>query len=335
MDAATLASAMGCSRAVADRYVAAFNAAMLQAGCTTVNRAAMWCAQLGHESAGLKFMREIWGPTAAQRRYEGRTDLGNTQPGDGKRFAGHGPIQITGRHNHTLVSRWAHSKGYVPTPDYFVDRPDELAGDQYGFLGAVWYWTVARPAINGMCDRGDLVGVTRAINGGTNGLTDRRTRWERGLRLGNALLPSSMATAVRQAASSIAPVPTRRPRGDSMYFETPEPQALEKWDWPTIRIPFAFDPIGGWGGKCILKVDHGGRGGWIHLARWWLRDAGWSANLPTHHWQDHPLGASRGHAGSERFVGFGWQTAPPVGADQIEIVTSAPDGVHVQMIYEK
>lgn len=191
MDAATLAEAMGCPRDRADTYLAAFNAAMLQANCRTVNRAAMWCAQLGHESTGLRHMQEIWGPTAAQRRYEGRADLGNTQPGDGSRFRGHGPIQITGRHNHALVSRWAHQHGSVPTPTYFVDRPDDLAGARYGFLGAVWYWTVARPQINELCDRGDLVGVTRAINGGTNGLDDRRRRWDACRRLGNRILPTA------------------------------------------------------------------------------------------------------------------------------------------------
>lgn len=172
------------------RYAAlapAFNAGLVQAGCTTVLRAAMWCAQLGHESIGLKFMNEI----ASGQAYEGRLDLGNTQPGDGRRFKGHGPIQITGRANHTAVSRWAHQHGYVPTAAYFVDHPDELGADRYGFLGAVWYWTVARPRINQFCDAGDLVAVTNAINGGVNGLAARRHRWEACLRLGDALLPDA------------------------------------------------------------------------------------------------------------------------------------------------
>src|SRR5690606_36318146 len=117
----------------------AFNAALLQAGCTTVDRVAMFDAQIGHESGGVQWMEEL----ADGRAYEWRQDLGNVFAGDGPRFKGHGPIQITGRHNHTKVSEWAHSKGYVPTPTYFVDNPGELAGDRYGLLGAVCYWTVA------------------------------------------------------------------------------------------------------------------------------------------------------------------------------------------------
>lgn len=191
MDTATLISAMGNNPYVPyDRYAAltpAFNAAMLQAECTTVDRAAMWCAQIGHESGGLRYMQEI----ASGDAYDTRTDLGNTPQvdGDGRRYKGHGPIQITGKYNHARVSEWAHANGYVPTPTYFVDFPDELAGDRYGFLGAVWYWTVARP-MNRYADARDIDGATRAVNGGTNGLDDRRARWEHCLRIGPAILPT-------------------------------------------------------------------------------------------------------------------------------------------------
>ncbi|NKT99829.1 hypothetical protein GS917_25340 [Rhodococcus hoagii] len=187
MDVDGLSRAMG-GTVSRERYAAllpAFTAAMREAGCTTVERAAMWCAQLGHESNGLLWMEEL----ASGADYEGRRDLGNTQPGDGRRFKGRGPIQVTGRHNYTECSRWAHGRGLVPTPTYFVDNPAELASDRYGFVGAVWYWTAARPQLNALADARDIVAATRAINGGTNGLPDRQLRYTRCLALGAALLP--------------------------------------------------------------------------------------------------------------------------------------------------
>ncbi len=73
---------------------------MLFRQINTPARAAAFLAQVGHESGQLRYLREIWGPTPAQVRYEGRADLGNAQPGDGKRFMGRGLIQITGRKNY-------------------------------------------------------------------------------------------------------------------------------------------------------------------------------------------------------------------------------------------
>lgn len=199
MDVATLREAMGRTLSL-ERYaelVPAVNTALRMADCTTINRAAMWCAQVGHESLGLRYQQEIWGPTAQQKKYDpasgsslART-LGNTVAGDGSRFRGHGWLQITGRGHHASVSKWAHGKGYVPTATYFVDRPEELGSDRYAGLAVAWYWTVARPDINTLSDRGDLETVTRRINGGTTGLADRQARWDRCRKLGAALLPAA------------------------------------------------------------------------------------------------------------------------------------------------
>lgn len=190
MDGHTLAVAMG-ERIPIERYKALagpFTQAMQRAGCTTVARAAMWCAQLAHESGGLKWVRELWGPTPAQAGYEGRRDLGNTQPGDGFRFRGRGALQLTGRHNYTRLSEWAHEHGFVPTRDFFVANPEALEQDQYVFLGAVWYWTVARPQLNELSDALNVREVTRQINGGYNGLGTRIENFQRAMSLGNALL---------------------------------------------------------------------------------------------------------------------------------------------------
>src|SRR5437867_7559889 len=85
-------------------YLPALNAAMQARTIDTPLRTAAFVAQLAHESGEFRWMEEIWGPTPAQLRYEPPSDLaaklGNTQPGDGKRFKGRGPIQITGRFNY-------------------------------------------------------------------------------------------------------------------------------------------------------------------------------------------------------------------------------------------
>lgn len=134
-----LSRAMGGSLPI-DRYrqlVPAVLDALRQSECNTPQRIAQWFAQVGHESAGFRYMREIADGSA----YEGRADLGNVQPGDGVRYAGRGPIQVTGRFNYEQLSRWSFDRQLVPTPTYFVDNPEDLEKDQYAFLGAIWYWT--------------------------------------------------------------------------------------------------------------------------------------------------------------------------------------------------
>ena len=117
-------------------------------------------SQVGHESGGLQFMEEI----ASGQQYEGRVDLGNTQPGDGRRFKGRGPIQVTGRNNYSTLSKWAFERNLVPSATFFVDQPEQLGSDQYGFIGVVWYWTSARD-MNKFADAGDIEGGSVAVNG--------------------------------------------------------------------------------------------------------------------------------------------------------------------------
>lgn len=128
-------------------------------------RLAGFVAQVAHESGRLVYVSELWGPTAAQARYEGRKDLGNTQPGDGSRFRGRGLIQVTGRANYR---RAAEALG--------IDceaRPQLLALPEYAAESAAWFWTTH--GLNALADARDIVGMTRRINGGTNGLADRQS----------------------------------------------------------------------------------------------------------------------------------------------------------------
>lgn len=142
-------------------------------GIATDLQRAHWLAQMAHESGGFKYLREIWGPTEAQARYEPPSELaerlGNTQKGDGFLFRGRGFIQVTGRANFTACSRALFGD------DRLLTRPGLLESDPAASAG--WYWQTRH--INRHADNDDLKAVTRAINGGLNGLLDRKARLHR------------------------------------------------------------------------------------------------------------------------------------------------------------
>lgn len=171
MDAQTLALCTGARIDRAEAALAGLESAMAHYHITTPERMAMFLANIGHESGGLKWLREIWGPTPAQNRYEGRQDLGNTKPGDGKRFMGRGLLQITGRANYAklrdrLRSRWPQDE----IPD-FEATPEVLERPEWAALSAADYW--GSHNLNALADRGAFLDVVKKINGGTNGIQDR------------------------------------------------------------------------------------------------------------------------------------------------------------------
>lgn len=139
------------------------------AGLDKPHRLAHYLAQLAHESGGFKYDREIWGPTAAQKRYDTRTDLGNTAAadGDGKLYAGRGPLQITGKANYAAFTKWAGPKG---APD-FVAHPDLLNTDPWEGLSPIWFWETRK--LNAYCDENNIEQLTKKINGGLNGFDER------------------------------------------------------------------------------------------------------------------------------------------------------------------
>ena len=154
-------------------YLPHLNQAMQTFGVDTALRTAAFLAQLAHESGEFRWMEEIWGPTAAQRRYEPPGDLagrlGNTQAGDGKRFKGRGPIQITGRFNY---QKYGDLLGLDLTAE-----PVRAAAPDVAFATAGLYWQ--RNGLNELADARKFVAITQRINGGTNGLADRQMYYER------------------------------------------------------------------------------------------------------------------------------------------------------------
>jgi predicted chitinase len=143
------------------------NNAMREAGINTPARQAAFIAQLGHESGNFRYSEEI----ASGAAYEGRRDLGNTQPGDGERFKGRGYIQLTGRANYAAAGR-ALGLDLVNNPQ-LAARPENAARI------AAWYWNSR--GLNAKADAGDFAGITRSINGGTNGAADRNQRYQAAL----------------------------------------------------------------------------------------------------------------------------------------------------------
>lgn len=139
---------------------------MRGSGVWSALRIQHFLAQAMHETGGFRYLQELWGPTPAQRRYEGRADLGNVRAGDGQRYLGRGIFQLTGRANYRDFG----SKIGVPLENEPARAADPVVSVQI----AVAYWLDR--SINAKADADDLEGVTRKINGGLNGLADRREK---------------------------------------------------------------------------------------------------------------------------------------------------------------
>lgn len=164
-------------------------------------RIAHFLAQITHESAGLRTTEEF----ASGAAYEGRLDLGNTQTGDGRRFKGRGLLQLTGRANYK-------SLGETLNID-LVGNP-KLAGEpKLSLVIACEYWKSR--SINGHCDRDDLERVTRRVNGGLNGLDDRRQYL---VKAKNALARLGGNIVAAQSDPSAPPVLRRGTRGEYVFI---------------------------------------------------------------------------------------------------------------------
>ncbi|MGE0499290.1 MAG: glycoside hydrolase family 19 protein [Ramlibacter sp.] len=205
-----IAIAAGARIDRAERRHASLVAAMKLYDISTPMRAAMFLANVGHETGGLKYLVEIWGPTMQQRRYERdfkqpwpRTlaesrqpayaanrlawGLGNAQQGDGLRYLGRGDFQTTGRGNYIrLRDRLRARFPGLDVPD-FEAQPDQVADPKWAAIAAADY--CAMKDCNAMADAGDFDGYCDLINkgrktedeGDTNGYEHRLALYTRGL----------------------------------------------------------------------------------------------------------------------------------------------------------
>lgn len=151
----------------AAEYIHELNTAMLDWEINNPLREAAFLAQIAHESGELLYTEEI----ASGQAYEGRKDLGNTEPGDGEKYKGRGFIQITGRANYEACAK-ALEIDCVENPEYLEDP-------RYACQSAAWYWQTR--GLNELADKQFFKEITKKINGGYNGYKERCKYYERAL----------------------------------------------------------------------------------------------------------------------------------------------------------
>lgn len=173
----------------AEKFLDHINATCEKFEINTPARQLSFLAQVGHESGGLFFTEEL----ASGDAYEGRKSLGNTQPGDGRRFKGRGLIQITGRANYKSIGD-SLGVDFISNPTLLGGKNIKVCTEEqlkFAALSAGWYWNsrklnaiadainVKKPIDEG-ANLDAFIQITRKINGGTNGLHDRLNRFKVG-----------------------------------------------------------------------------------------------------------------------------------------------------------
>jgi len=151
---------LGANPARATELALAANVHLETYSIKTQLRFCHFFAQLAHESGNFRYMEEI----ASGAAYEGRKDLGNVNKGDGVRYKGRGPIQLTGRANYR---KYGQQLGID-----FENNPDIVAIPSVGLMVACKFWS--DNGLNALADQDDLRAITRRINGGYNGFEDRK-----------------------------------------------------------------------------------------------------------------------------------------------------------------
>lgn len=190
-----LVQSQTCTSAMADKWLIPLQFTCDKFDINTPERVAGFLAQTGHESGGFRFTSEdlhyraealtrVW-PSRfppgvaesyamqperiANRAYADRMGNGNEASGDGWKYRGRGLIQLTGADNYASFSLDADNEA--------LSDPDSVAEPELAALSAGWFWS--KNGLNALADAKDIVGMTKRINGGTNGLDDRQMRYSR------------------------------------------------------------------------------------------------------------------------------------------------------------
>lgn len=181
----------------------------------TPNRIAAFLAQCGHESVGWKVFEENLNYSAerlmvifkkyfptkelandyarqpqkiANRVYGGRLGNGPEESGDGWLYRGRGPIQLTGKDNYRAFSKYMFEENLIEDEEKILNNPDLVAATatadrKFALMSAIWFWNINK--LNVEADAGNLETMTRKINGGLNGLEDRKKLYDQAIRLLN------------------------------------------------------------------------------------------------------------------------------------------------------
>lgn len=192
---ALLVTSQTCTPAMAEKWCIPLRYTCSNFDINTPERVAGFLSQTGHESGGFRFTTEnlnyraealtrVW-PSRfplgvaesyamqpekiANRAYADRMGNGNEASGDGWKYRGRGLIQLTGADNYAAFSLDADNEA--------LSDPDSVAEPELAALSAGWFWS--KNGLNALADAKDIVGMTRRINGGTNGLDDRQLRYSR------------------------------------------------------------------------------------------------------------------------------------------------------------
>jgi len=190
-----LSKCFSTDKAALEKYLEPLNKCFERFEINTAERISMFLAQVGHESAGLKTVKENLNYSAerliqvfpkyfrnvsatsyarnpekiANRVYASRMGNGPEESGDGWKYRGRGAIQLTGKDNY---SRFARDMGMT-----LEEVPAYLETPEGAIMSAGWFWDVNN--LNALADAEDITGSTRKINGGVNGLEDRKHHYKK------------------------------------------------------------------------------------------------------------------------------------------------------------